>query len=515
MQDLLKLSSRSSVTGSSPSQLVFAQYMSNIIQQAPHASGLAVLDGASNAQVSFFFKDPNTDEVNAGLYNAMIAPRIQGMGAVHGTKQVQALPSTFLNAYNQLYLSLRYQLSPKDEATLQAMVAKVSGEVKKLVPAWNAWVKAFGKNATPPIPELDTKDMRVALVQMTGTMQVNWLNPEFEDQLKEDASYPYNHLNDFDKIFNQIPLTVPATTRDMIKNVYSMQGQAGGISAKVADATQTITGIRKNVQSPSEESGGMLLSGTSQLVPGVIFEPDDPLTLVSLLSADPLDTLTYSAHITKSESTKMNFEVEGESSISIPVFSFFSVEASGGAKSSIFESNFAGSKFSVEVVVNNPTTQPALVMRPLLYNTSTNQGWLNADPITQALQNGSNTEVSGYVFDGGVPQFNFAEGGDLGYIETLVLSQFLELRMTFEECESNSVRKYFEQHAEAAVSFLGIKLGSASESSSHQYDYDESSSSKITVTMRPAKPGYVPGGTDINQSLCNVVAVGVKYPFAI
>jgi len=44
------------------------------------------------------------------------------------------------------------------------------------------------------------------------------------------------------------------------------------------------------------------------------------------------------------------------------------------------------------------------------------------------------------------------------------------------------------------------------------YSYSSKTESTITVTLKPNPPGYIPGTSDITQSLCQLIAVGVTYP---
>lgn len=518
MDDLIKrqtLKAAEANTSDDPASQVFAEYMANIIKQMPNPGKLNLLTGAANAQASFYFQSPTTSEINANLYNNILSPRAAGSAAQYGVDQVKLEASTFLNAYNQIYLSLRYQLSQADQAIMQKLNAEVAGSITSLRPIWNAWVDAFGASQSPPVPKLNMNDTNIALVQMTGVLQTQWVNPDYAAKIQKDPSYPYVHMNDFDTIFNQMPATVPATMRNDIKAVYNVQGAEGGLTAKVSNATQTLNGIRNNIQHPTAANGGLRLTGSSNMIPGMTFQPADPITLVDELDTNPpTQVFKYSATVTKTENTQLTVTASGGGGISIPVLEFFSIGTGGSFSSSVFNETFAGSKYTVDVVVNNATLQPMFTVQPQLYNISTAQGWLDADPVKQALVNGGKTDVTGYVFDGGVPGYDFGQGGDFGFINAIVFSQFLELSITFENCNSTDVQKYFEQHASATIRFLGIPLGGVSESSSYSYSYHAETDSKITVKMKPNAPGYVPGGTDITQSLCNVVAVGVEYPFA-
>ncbi len=493
-----------------PTQQVYDEYMANIIKQIPNAGSLKLLKGTSNAQASFYYKDLTTGDINTALYNNLLDQRIEGTTSEFGVDEVELAQNSFISDYNSVYLKLMFQLSTKDQATQQQNDANTAKAVRALTPLWNAWVQAMKQKE---IPELD-KDTKIALIQITNTLQTIWVSEDYIEVLKDDPSYPYTNLNNFDKIFGEIPASVSKQMRTYIVDIYSAQGKGGVISAMVANATQTIAGIINNVQNPDESNGGMNLTGDNAYVPGLMFAPNDPLAVVGALGQNPpTGTFQYTANITKSEKTTLNFQASVGGGINIPILSFFSLGLSGGASGSIFQEDFAGSKYSVKVVVNNPTVNPIVTINPQLYNISTRKGWMSTSPVKEAIKNGKNTDVTGYRFTS-EPNFNFAEGGDFGYINSLVLSQFLELSMTFEECNSKDVKNYFEQHASAGISFLGIKLGGASESSSHSYEYSDETNTSITVTLKPNEPGYTPGTVDINESLCQLVAVGVEYPFA-
>jgi hypothetical protein len=499
---------------SKASQLVYAEFMAQIIKQLPNPGKLKLLTGTSSAQASFYFKSPSTDEINATLYNNLLSQRIEGEGTEYNIEHVGLSQNSFINDYNDIYLKMTYQLSTNDKATLQRLDAETAATIKSLRPIWNNWVEV---TKDKKVEKLNMDNTNTALIQMTITLQSIWVNPDFEKELQDDPSFPYTNMNDFDLIFNKIPVSVPKKMRDYIKNIYNAQGKEGGLTAQVANATQTLAGIINNVQNPTignSGNGGLKLTGTDKAIPGMTFEPTEALELVGQLGAKPpTHVVSYTAQIKKSETTILTIDASVGAGIKIPILEFFSVGVSGGAKTSIFDKSYAGSNYTVKVVVNNPTISPIMSINPMLYNISTKQGWMSTSPVKEALKNEGKTDVTGYVFTS-KPNFNFAEAGDFGYINSLVLSQFLELSITFEQCDSKEVKRYFEQHADVGISFLGIKLGGASESSSYSYSYSDETKSSVTVTLKPNPPGYTPGTSDITQSLCQLVAVGVEYPFA-
>lgn len=499
-----------SATAGDQSSLIYSQYIAAVITQLPNASAFKVLDGTSNAQASFYYKSPTTGKVNAVLYNNILSPRVKGLGKVADVDHVRLESSPFTSGYLNVYQSMQYSLSQADQAAMQRNVAESANSIKALRPQWNAWVSV---SKTTDVPALDMNDTDIALMQITATMQTVWLNPAYAQKLKDEPGYPYGHMNDFDKIF-QFPASVPKSMHDLVKNVYAVQGIGGTITARRASGLQQLAAVTNNITSPNPDNGGMPLT-SGKTAPAFMFEPNDPITVVNELSVKPPSTrFKSSSSIKKSNSTTLSVSVSGSAGISIPAPLFFSVSLSGGASSSIFTQDYAGSDFSVNVVVNNPTLTPLVGTTPMLYDLSTQQGWMDVGPIREALKNKGKSDVTGFVFTSNPPDFNFGEGGDFGYVESMVLSQYLELELSFSNCTSSEVKKYFEQHASASVSFLGIHLGSVSESSSYSYAYSNETKNSITVTIKPPAPGYTPGGSEIGESLCNLLAVGVKYPVA-
>ncbi|MDH5181945.1 MAG: hypothetical protein OEY07_19955, partial [Gammaproteobacteria bacterium] len=80
MDDIVKGSN--SITDSIDESVtkVYAEYMGDIISKIPSAGDLKILVGTTNAQASFYFKDPTNDKINASLYNNLLSARIKGMG---------------------------------------------------------------------------------------------------------------------------------------------------------------------------------------------------------------------------------------------------------------------------------------------------------------------------------------------------------------------------------------------------------------------------------------------------
>lgn len=498
-----------------PQDQIFDDFLTAILKQLPQADGLSMLQGPQNSQAPFYFKESATGDLSKNFYNSLLAPRYAGVEPLNGVKRVQQVNDQFVSTYAQLYGSLTYNLSEQDQALKQQVAAQVNDQMRGLVPLYNAWVKVAGATAKPPVTPLDERDMQVALAQLTVQMNGCWIADAYKKDFQQDSSFPYTHMQLFRKIYGNMPITLPGPVITQIETIWNSLGTLGGFQAKVSSATQALEGIKANLSDPSAANGGLRLGGTESFVPGWTFQPEQPTTIQTKLGTNPPSgSLTYSGRFSQSNSSSIAFHTSTGGSVQIPILDFFSASIGGSTETSIFEQSFAGQTFKIDVTVNNPTVDPYLSMKPLLYDFATQQGWMMIGPIQEALANGNDNTKTGYMFTGGVPKLDFGKNGDFGFLGGLILSQFLEISLTFTECKSDEVKKYFEANASASFNFLGIPLGGASASSTYESSYSNASESEITVTLKPTAPGYTPGATSADDSLCALVATVIEYPLA-
>ncbi|MDH5651531.1 MAG: hypothetical protein OEZ39_06630, partial [Gammaproteobacteria bacterium] len=292
------------------------------------------------------------------------------------------------------------------------------------------------------------------------------------------------------------------------------QGAAGGIIAKVSGATQTLNGIINNIENPDLNNGGLVLTNDNN-IPGLVFEPESALSIVKILAANPpVHVYSHKLSLTKSGVNQLAVISTGMNEKKVMTHDFFCVLDDCNTVSCIFDEDYCGDKFTMEVIVNNATVSPRMEVKPLLYDNNSD-GWMYAIPVLDALKNGSSNDVTGYVFDGGAPDFDFFKDGDFGYIESLVYSQFLEFELTFYECDSLKVRNYFENNTGHSISFLGAFLNGSDINMNYLYEYDLVDENTIVVKIKPPPPGYMPGIPNITDSLCQLIAVSIAYPFSL
>lgn len=501
-----------SMSNDTTEQQVYAEYMSNIILQLPNSEKLQFLTGTSSGQASFYFMN-NQGVVNGTLYNNFLNQRISGKETQYGVRQVSLTSDSFINSYLSVYSKLRYQLSKSDEAAQKEVYANVSSTVRKLIPLWNAYVMEFKPKNISKLHETNTD---IALIQITDALNTAWINPDYVLILKEDPSFPYNHIDDFRNIYNQIPTTVGDEMIILMIKIYELSGTAGAVTAAIANAVHTQAGIIYNLAIPSHESKGLPVTGSDKLTPGFLFEGSSPDDIVNQLSTYPRVSYTNNNEVEKLSSELLKITLLNSDDITISALEFLSNTLENGAKSTVFKETFTGTSYVVEAIVNNPVIHPQFKITPVPFDARSNTGWMLNEPVKQAIKNGcpAPTDVTGYVFNS-EPNFNFNEGGDFGFINSIVFSQFLELYITFKDCNVGKVKSYFEKNRSAEFNFLGKSVGSPVETLPYTYEMENENNNCIAVIIKPAPPGYIPpDSSDITASSSQLVAVEVVYPFA-
>lgn len=494
-----------------PEYQIYAEYMSNIILQLPNSDKLQFLTGTSSGQASFYFENKE-ESVNATLYNNFLNQRISGEGTQYGVKQAGLTSDSFINSYLSVYLKLRYQLSQNDKIAQQRINVDVASTVKELVPIWNTYVAQFEPKSISKLNETNTD---IALIQITDALNTVWINPLFILKLKENPSYPYEHIDEFTAIYNQIPKTVSNTMIELMINIYKVSGAAGEITSRIAYAIHTLAIIINNLLRPNNENKGLSLTGTKKFIPGLIFEPGDPENIINQLDRNPVVSYTNNNNVVKLSSGFLKVNLSDLDEITISPLRFLSNTLENGTSSSVFKETFSGTSYVVEAIVNNPVINPQLRITPEPFNIMTNTGWMLTEPVKDALKNGypAPTDITGFVFNS-EPNFNFKEGGDFGFINSFVFSQFLELYITFTDCNVGKVKKYFKTNKSAKFNFLGKSVGNPSETLNYVYEFGNETDNCIVVKIKPAPPGYIPPEVSIEDSSCQLVAVEIVYPFA-
>ena len=133
--------------------------------------------------------------------------------------------------------------------------------------------------------------------------------------------------------------------------------------------------------------------------------------------------------------------------------------------------------------------------------------WYWLDPIKEAIANGQK-DVSGFKFSPD-PGIDFSANGDFGFLEALAIAGYPTVKITVKSSDFNSISTEINQSVTVAASFLGIPLGSSTESTYSKKTETDAATSTVTITMTP--PDKLVGGT-ANDSRAWILGAVKNFP---
>ncbi|MEA3035878.1 MAG: hypothetical protein QOH04_1643 [Sphingomonadales bacterium] len=420
----------------------------------------------------------NIDRFNKQTYN-WISSNVKAGGAPI------MLDQSFNNLYLQVIQSIYYGLSSADQSVLNNASAN---SVQQAGAVQRAWKSAFGS--------LPAASANQTPIQAIAAQIVTWASPTTTLQAIRKST-------NINNLLNNVPAGADAVVPVFV-NYLNALGPAVSLQDTLNANANYLQAAVNAIKSPSTGNGGLTLNDGS-VVPAYQVTTQVSDILNSLKSGTP----QVSVEMTVSRSTEDEFRVSvsGSTGFSIPILDFLTIGVSGEA--SYFSDNLAttSNETSVSMTfpgVNYVTFQP--VAMTLSGNTSS---WFWVDPIRQAIAN-TGKDVSSFKF-APLPNVDFTAVGAFGYLQGVVISSYPTITITTKTSNYQKVQKTFEQSSSVSVSFLGIPLGSSSESTYSNHVTVDASSSTVTITLSP--PPNLVAGTQ-NDSQAWVLGVVPNYPAA-
>ena len=395
------------------------------------------------------------------------------------------LDQSFVNLYIEALGSVSYQLSTADQAQLTKAQQNATNQQAALL---NAWQSAYG--SLPPA----TGTQQPIDVIMT-TIATQWASPATTLSAIQSS-----------KNLNALLNNMPASGKP-IAPVLAQYLNALGSSISLQNATTMNTGYVQQAllaaQSPGSATGGVTTDD------GITH----PAYAVSTQLADILNGLQNASNQVKLEmavsrysQSEYQVSVSGGTGFQIPILDFFTVGIGGNA--SYFEDQIAISSNTVSVEMTFPGVT-SVNYGPSTFDMATGQNWFWTEPITDAIKN-ADKDVSGFKFSP-VPQIDFSENGPFGYLTGVAISTYPTVEITVTSSDYQSIAQTFQQTTSVSVSFLGIPLGSSTESTySHSVSVNSAEQS-VTITLNP--PPQTVSGSAVSSTAW-VLGVETNYPAA-
>jgi hypothetical protein len=277
-----------------------------------------------------------------------------------------------------------------------------------------------------------------------------------------------------------------------------------GLSDELQNGAWTLSQLKGNAMSPTSANGGIQTfdPNTGTVLPNYNdgWAISDSIASINNDLLNTSRTISISMTTSQSSGSELNVNVEGQAGFSIGSWLEFSTEASG----SYDMSKTAGTSTdcSVSITYAGYSMVPAA---PAAWQQATNVGFYYADPINQAVANGSQ-DVTGFKFLNTPPYQlgSLASGGNFGLLTNLLISNFPTISITYTHADYSSFSQSWNEQVSGNLTLFGfIKLGSFSQGAYGSSFTQGSDNSSFTVTFSAS-----PEVTGVPQNLKTAYVIG-------
>ena len=431
----------------------------------------------------YYWQDSATLKFNQKTYDwikSALATRTAGESV--------SLDGVFTNEYLSAITAITYTLSQADQVKLNQVNQNTTDQQGALL---RAWKQAFGSLPTPTSGD-------TILDAIIDTIRTKW------------ATNPNTTLSDMQNArdLSSLLANAPASGQAVIPIFANYLNAVGGGISLIDTITLNqgiLKDLRNAINAPSAQNGGVQLNdGTQDYYPA--YPVATQLSDIVNGLKDTGNAINLKMQVSKFSSTEVTVSVSGGTSFNIPFLDFFSLGASGHA--SYFKDHLVQNSSSIEIEMDF-TGVTMVEFGPKAYDVSSRLGWLYADVIQKAIANGTQ-DVSGFKFSPN-PQIDFSENGPFGYLSAVGICNYPTIKITVTSSNYESVKTVFQEESSWTVSFLGIPLGSVSQSYKQTDVNVDASSGSVSVTLSPP-PELVAGTQD--DSVGFVLGVQPNYPAA-
>ena len=429
---------------------------------------LQPLDIGSAGQFPYYYTNPSNLVFNHLTYNWI------NTALKAGASPAQLGANLFNNEFIRAISSVVYTLSKADQATLNAAATNVTNQQLALLNAWNA---AYG-SIPPAQGALQPIDV------ITSTIATTWASPATTLTAMRNS----RNLN---ALLNMTPAS-GGPILPVLANYLNAWGSSISLQNNVVMNNSYVQSALTNAQSPVSGlsgNGGLKIDDNS-VEPAYTITPQlaDIINALSMTS----NSITLDMTVSRSSASEYRVNISGGTGFSIPVLDFFSVNVGGSA--SYFQDQIATSSNTVSMKMTY-TGVNLVNFGPSLYNESTNMNWAFFNPIQEAIKF-TGQDVSSFKFAPN-PNIDFSTQGGFGYISGVAIANYPTVEITVAGSNYDSIYTVFQQQSSTTVRFLGIPLGTASESTYSSSSTVNASASSVTIKLSP--PLALVAGTNVDS----------------
>jgi len=416
--------------------------------------------------------------------------------------------TSFTDTYrNRVLASITFKLSNADQTRENKVDDDASAAATTMV---NQFEQVYGDITQK---QLNKAKSETGLFKMTKADYItDYVVSYFWTCAKRNGGAPktLNQLNIGD-LSTSLPCAGSSSSQVLgpISKYLSIKSQVSDITAQQQLGGFKLNNLRNNVEHPHADSSNQNFNGGQALDNGSV-QPEyvvgKSISAVNS-SLQGGNTVSMKMSMTKVDQGTVKASFQSGASASVPI-DIFRLGVKGGQKANLFAFKGVKESATIKMTWNGVTvfdTNAKTYTKP--GNRPHGVGWYSSTVIRKAYEN-EGEDVTGYHFNG-QPPFSFGKGSDFARVSKLIISQFPKIDMTFQVEDITKFKQSYKQQSTWNISFLGIPLGSASESFYEgSYHYDKQAGS-VTVSFRPK--GTTFQGSQLNQA-ANTLAAVVQYP---
>ena len=477
---------------SNPNQIPAAPIIEALKDQANQvlsaALGAATLQAFDNTGASgnfpYVWQNPTNLQFNTLTYDW-----IDG-SLKPGTAPLQFAQGTnFTNLYLQVAMDIVWSLSTADQATLNQAQASATQQQAALLNVWRSAMGSLPSGSTP----------------IDGILQI----------ITQTWAAPPTTLNAIQNSVNigQLLNNTPASGQPILPALAAYLNALGSSVALQNNVTANNAYLKRAInaiQNPTAANGGLALdSGTIQPAYSVSTAVNVIENAMAPANQDA-NTVALDMTVMNASSSEYKVQISGSVGFDIPIFDFLTIGVESNAN--YFHDQMATSQNQTSVAMSFPGVNLVTFGPTAFTQAGTSSGWFWMDPVSEAIANGYPAkDVSGFKFSL-KPSIDLSDAaGAFSYTSGVAISNYPTITVTVQGSNYQSIQTTFEQSVSTSVSFLGIKLASASESTYSNNVQVDAASSTVTITLSP--PATLVGGT-VAESIGWILGVQSQYPAA-
>lgn len=448
-------------------------------------------------QGDFFWNYKNIDDVynkkTIDYINANVSPAKDISGLIELSSA-----SGFPNRYNQVLTAIAYTLNTTDAQKLKNAQSNASIQQNAIV---SDYQNTFGTITSDQEKVAGVSNKCDYVMYIAGAV---WSGRDAAK--KPPLSYSeMAQARSLKKILPYAPMSADQVITDISVYLNIMQPVLA-FEDSLSLGSWTINQLKNNTSYPTDANGGIHVFDP---ITGKVFDVysdgyaiNKSVEEINNGLQNTSNSISIAMKTSQSSGNEVNVHIDGQTGFSVG--SWLKFTTSLGAEYDMSKSAGTSTDCSVKITWGGYVIVP---FGSTAWAQDTNVGWYDKDPIYQAVKNGTQ-DITGYKFVSsvGYNMQSFAQGGEFGYLDNLLISNYPTIEITYQNADFSKFKQSWSEKVSGNLKLFGfISLGSFSEgaygssyeagSSNSSFTIKFSASPEVTSVPQYQKTAFVIGGT--------------------